>query len=154
MNYVTTLPDFLASTPPGETRSVNYLVRSTTPLPGQSKKRTYLNVEDIRIDCTSPECDGLRNFTCSSPPTDNLAPKERYFFFLDFTCRNCMKSNKTYAIAFEAPLEGGLCAQVLKLGETPQFGARVPSRVISLIGPDKDAFLKGRRAENQGLAAR
>ena len=26
-----------------------------------------------------------------------------------------------------------------------------PSRLISLVGPDRDAFLKGRRSENQGL---
>jgi len=38
-----------------------------------------------------------------------------------------------------------------KFGETPPFGPPTPARVISLIGPDKEYFLKGRRAENQGL---
>jgi hypothetical protein len=39
----------------------------------------------------------------------------------------------------------------LKLGELPLFGPPTPSRVISLIGPDRKIFLKGRRAEIQGL---
>jgi hypothetical protein len=46
---------------------------------------------------------------------------------------------------------GTAYAEILKLGEDPPFGPRVPPRVISLIGPDREAFLKGRRSENQGL---
>jgi hypothetical protein len=41
--------------------------------------------------------------------------------------------------------------EVTKFGETPPFGPPTPAKVITLIGPDKDIFLKGRRAENQGL---
>jgi hypothetical protein len=40
---------------------------------------------------------------------------------------------------------------VYKYGELEPFGPHTPSRLISLIGPDRDLFLKGRRAENQGL---
>lgn len=39
----------------------------------------------------------------------------------------------------------------IKSGEMPSFGSPVPSRVVSLIGPDREIFLRGRRAENQGL---
>lgn len=39
----------------------------------------------------------------------------------------------------------------VKFGELPTFGPHTPSRVISLIGPDRDLFLKGRAAENEGL---
>ena len=38
-----------------------------------------------------------------------------------------------------------------KLGELPIYGPPTPSRLISLIGPDRETFLKGRRCENQGL---
>jgi hypothetical protein len=31
------------------------------------------------------------------------------------------------------------------------YGPPTPSRLISLIGPDRELFLKGRRCENQGL---
>jgi hypothetical protein len=40
---------------------------------------------------------------------------------------------------------------IYKIGELPAFGPPTPSRVISMIGPDRELFLKGRRAENQGL---
>ncbi len=42
-------------------------------------------------------------------------------------------------------------ALIGKLGEIPPFGPPTPSRVISLIGPDREIFLKGRRAEIDGL---
>ena len=38
-----------------------------------------------------------------------------------------------------------------KLGELPPYGPPIPSRLIKLIGPDRDIFLKGRNCENQGL---
>ena len=44
--------------------------------------------------------------------------------------------------------EGGIA---YKLGELPPFGPPTPSRLIKLIGPDREIFLKGRRCENQGL---
>lgn len=40
---------------------------------------------------------------------------------------------------------------MFKFGENPPFGPPTPTRVISLVGPEKDYYLKGRRAENQGL---
>jgi hypothetical protein len=39
----------------------------------------------------------------------------------------------------------------VKLGEFSSFGPPIPSRVITLIGPDRELFIRGRRAENQGL---
>jgi hypothetical protein len=39
----------------------------------------------------------------------------------------------------------------IKLGEYPPFGERTPAKVITLIGPDRELFLNGRRAENHGL---
>lgn len=37
------------------------------------------------------------------------------------------------------------------MGEAPPFGPHTPSRVITLIKPDLELFLKGRRAESQGM---
>ena len=42
----------------------------------------------------------------------------------------------------------GIC---YKFGEYPQHEPPIPSKLIKLIGPDKDMFLKGRNCENQGL---
>lgn len=38
-----------------------------------------------------------------------------------------------------------------KFGEIPPYGPHVPSKLIKLIGPDRDLFLQGRRCESQGL---
>lgn len=38
-----------------------------------------------------------------------------------------------------------------KFGELPTYGPPVSPKLIKLIGPDRDEFLKGRRCENQGL---
>jgi hypothetical protein len=56
---------------------------------------------------------------------------------------------KTYAIA--AILQNDDSWTVFKLGEYPPFGPHLPARVISLIGPDREYFLLGRRAETYGL---
>jgi hypothetical protein len=39
----------------------------------------------------------------------------------------------------------------VKLGEWPAFSPRTPSRVMSIVGQDRELFLKGRRAELEGL---
>ena len=68
---------------------------------------------------------------------------------MTYVCRNCGKSLKTYALLlFQKTLLGGLAQ---KIGEVPAFGPPTPARVISLVGPDRDLFLRGRRAENAGL---
>ncbi len=40
---------------------------------------------------------------------------------------------------------------VMKLGEWPPFGERVSDQLLDLLGSDRDLFLKGKTAENQGL---
>lgn len=40
---------------------------------------------------------------------------------------------------------------MMKFGEYPPFGEPTPSRVISLVGPDRLFFLNGRSEENRGL---
>src|SRR5262249_36869209 len=40
---------------------------------------------------------------------------------------------------------------VQKIAEWPPFSPRTPSKVTSLVGPDRDLFLKGRRAGLEGL---
>jgi hypothetical protein len=45
----------------------------------------------------------------------------------------------------------GPSADVAKLGEWPTFSPPVPTRVNSLIGPDRELFFKGMKAEREGL---
>jgi hypothetical protein len=47
--------------------------------------------------------------------------------------------------------KAGPGGRAIKLGEWPPFGPHTPARVLRLIQPDKDTYLKARQAENQGL---
>jgi hypothetical protein len=47
--------------------------------------------------------------------------------------------------------KSGTGGRAIKLGEWPPFGPHTPARVLRLIQPDKDIYLKARQAENQGL---
>ena len=48
-------------------------------------------------------------------------------------------------------LDSGAC---YKFGELPEYGPPTPARLIKLIGPDRELFLKGTRCENQGRMRR
>ncbi|MFZ4730779.1 MAG: hypothetical protein ACOYMQ_19240, partial [Pseudanabaena sp.] len=72
-------------------------------------------------------------------------------FYLTYRCSNCQKNKKIFSLAAKVDADGSSCGECYKLGELPIYGPPVPSRLIKLIGPDRDAFLKGRRCENQGL---
>jgi hypothetical protein len=74
---------------------------------------------------------------------------KRLYFVIGYTCRNCNRNEKVYAVAGKP--KGAGEGVVMKLGESPPFGSPLASRVISLIGPERELFLKGRRVENQGL---
>jgi len=61
------------------------------------------------------------------------------------------KSLKVYALAVYRAGSSLTNGRAYKFGEVPVFGPPIPARVITLIGPDRDHFLLGRRAENHGL---
>ena len=69
-------------------------------------------------------------------------------FFFTYTCCNCSKFQKTYSVRIGRV---GGSASAVKFGEIPPFGPPLSPRLISLIGPDYDLFMKGWRAERQGL---
>lgn len=101
----------------------------------------------IRLYCESDTCDGIRLFQCRdnhhiSFPLD--------FEFIKYVCRNCGRTEKIFALAL-APDEDKRSCRVQKLGEMPPFGPPTPSRVMKLVGVDRELFLKGRRAELHGL---
>src|SRR5215203_6012781 len=60
------------------------------------------------------------------------------------------KIQKIFSLAV-LPSNRGTFGHCSKFGEHPVFGPPTSSRLISLAGPDRETFLKGRRCENQGL---
>ncbi|MEJ1403781.1 MAG: hypothetical protein RPU73_07935 [Candidatus Sedimenticola sp. (ex Thyasira tokunagai)] len=73
------------------------------------------------------------------------------FLYIKYRCSNCQKSEKTYSLAAKLNIDFEPEGKCYKFGELPAFGPPVSPKLIKLIGPDRDEFLKGRRCENQGL---
>ena len=140
-------PDFLMQCPPGRKKRV----RDSIQRDPRSGVDCLVAVPPIRLPCEGEQCGGVRVFQ-RVPTGDSLRldPNEWGVktAFLKYWCRNCSRTGKTYAVGF---WQNGEDVSAVKIGEWPPFGPRIPSRVISLIGPDRELFLKGRRAESQGL---
>lgn len=106
---------------------------------------------EIQLPCPNEACNGIRFFRCISQPK-SLTRGHFVNDFLTYRCWNCQKTEKVFSVSVrwdeDAYLESG---DAIKFGEFPPFGPPTPARLIKLIGPDRDAFLSGRRCENQGL---
>lgn len=112
-----------------------------------------LKTPEIHLHCSNETCQGMRVFR-NSEKTEVIFDKQNptQQLFLVYRCSNCQRSTKTFAVRLTAALEkGAKSGLAVKFGELPPFGPPTPSRLVSLIGPDRDALLKGRRCENQSL---
>jgi hypothetical protein len=142
---VATIADFFEKCPPGTEVRIEVL--------GEQKFAQYssywsIPMPFVQLHCSSVACAGLRFFSPLGEET--LDPGKTACHFTAYVCRNCGETQKNYAYTATLDDEGN--GGVLhKYGEHPAFGPPVPSRVVSLVGPDKEYFLKGRRAENQGM---
>jgi hypothetical protein len=142
------MAEFLETVPPDAAKHVSDLGRAQA-LRGLRPDESYsLNQPELQLHCSSELCGGTRIFT--APGSEKYLPQdEPSFHFLQYVCRNCRRSTKTFALYARGQAGGSGLA--MKLGEIPTFGPPVPAKVISLVGPDRDDFLRGRRSENQGL---
>ena len=116
-----------------------------------SSNATVMNKPEIQLHCSHESCNGNRFFRCISTEKIYLVTEKYNHFYLTYRCSNCQKNKKIFSLAAKVDADGSSCGECYKLGELPIYGPPVPSRLIKLIGPDRDAFLKGRRCENQGL---
>ena len=111
---------------------------------------TYRSLEtpDIKLYCEDEDCEREQIFSCIE--SGGTIPEAKWeSVFLAYQCRNCSQSNKLFAVMVQAWAGGAGIA--IKYGEIPPFGPVVPARVLRLIQPDVELFLKGSRAEAQGL---
>lgn len=108
-----------------------------------------LSLPYIQLHCDSPLCHGVRYFEADN--NGIYLDKNRYReHFTTYTCRNCGVTKKTYAFWGKVG-DDGISVTLMKFGEYPPFGPHTPARVITIIGGERDYFLKGRRAENLDL---
>lgn len=147
---VLTFGEFLESHPPNQMVRVErvggwYL--------NQNDGSKYLGIlaPEIQLHCPHEACNGVRFFRCISKPA-KISRLQFVNDYLTYRCCNCQKTEKIFSVSVR--LGGGDVSEfgdAIKFGEIPPFGPPAPTRLIKLIGPDRDAFLSGRRCENQGL---
>lgn len=147
-----TLKEFLESIPPYREMEITDLNIFDGNLE-LGMGNVYSNYPDITVEC--PICGGKRIFARKKylSETTNFDDSKTKAFI--YTCKNCEKFEKIYTLKFielnEETKTRFLPGKIMKVGEYPPFGDSIPSKVISLVGKERDFFLKGRRCENQSL---
>lgn len=142
-----TVAEFLETIPPNQVCKISDLVFTlqdgTTPW-------FILRRSQLALHCTDDKCNGVRFFRCVDSDKYDLPTDGFRDMYIRYVCSNCRNTTKTFSVSaqMEADRKTGL---VLKYGEFPPFGPPTPARLIKLVGPDREVFLKGRRCENQGL---
>lgn len=115
--------------------------------------KVRFNYPDIEIEC--PMCKGKRFFSTddysnSLNTIDNTENK-----LIIYKCKNCNKAQKIFTLQSNKIQEDiknqYIPGKIQKLGEYPPFGGSIPAKVMTLVGKERDFFLKGRRCENQSL---
>ena len=141
--------DFLETIPPGTLTKIADLTKKHYYQGGSLAGHEVISPE-IQLHCPSDSCNGVRFFRRSSKSMPDLGDDGYNYFYVSYTCSNCRDYEKTFSLAAQRDdsKTSGVC---YKFGELPEFGPPTPSRLIKLIGPDRELFLKGRRCENQGL---
>ena len=143
--------DFLESTPPsGKIHLVSGVVKANPP-PANTKGLNWkysIQLPNLDLFCDTEICGGIRQFSCSHYFTIPGGSFSNHY--LMYRCNNCDTNQKIYAIRFK-PKGLDDKAEVIKLGEYLPFGAPLPAKLITLIGSDREYFLQGWRAENQGM---
>ena len=138
--------EFLEKVPPGRNASAKILVIEQDT--GYSRNY-HFRLPVLELHCDTELCNGTRFFEPVGGPIyfEFGKPENR---FVTFRCRNCEINQKTYALECLVN-QDRVSGNFFKFGEAPPFGPPIPARVITLIGPEKEYYLKGSRAENQGL---
>ena len=138
--------DFLESHPPGQVARIDkvWAIKNGSP---------RIIIPEIRLHCSNQLCNGTRFFRCYSVPPE-VSKGNFVLAYLRYRCANCQGTDKVFSVAVRMdsdPSDYLETGDAQKFGEIPPFGPPASSKLIKLIGPDRDTFLKGRRCENQGL---
>ncbi len=158
--------DFLTDRPPGTRASVDRAAARQAP----NQHQVLLVVPELQLHCDgkcqcvafckgNTQAIGRLFGGCQGAAIGQYGPPAGagnlpYDALLNYSCEKCYRVVKSYALRFwsvaVSPNEVEF-VDVQKLAEWPPFSPRTPGKVTSLIGPDRDLYPKGRRAEMEGL---
>lgn len=144
----TPLAEFLESVSPGSITDVSGLAVPWKYNSGQLGGYRFA-APDVQLHCPNEACNGIRFFRQTGSRED-LESGKWQFFYATYRCSNCQDTEKTFSIALRRE-SGATDGQCYKFGELPGYGPPIPARLMKMVGPDRELFLKGRRCENQGL---
>lgn len=144
------LAEFLENIPPNQLIHVTGLAKYTRSR-SAGYEESHMLAPEIQLHCDNDNCHGTRFFRCTSGEGQVLSATGYRYFYMTYQCSNCQENDKTFSLAAKVDKEGSATGEVYKFGELPTYGPPTPARLIKLIGPDREIFLKGRRCENQGL---
>jgi hypothetical protein len=139
-----TAKEFFEEIPPGKAVPIENLAKKTGLYIGDND----FILPELNLYCDVDTCEGFRLF--EPKESRKLFAEQWNDLFVEYICKNCGKRIKTYALlAFlNKDRKGG---KLYKYGELPEFGPPTPSRVVTVLGAERDYYFKGRRVENQGL---
>lgn len=141
--------EFLESVPPGTLTNIADLTKARYYQGGNYAGHALVTPE-IQLHCPSDPCNGIRFFRRTNSSVPDIPDDNFHFFYITYVCSNCRKTEKTFSLAAQRD-EKSVSGKCYKFGELPEYGPPTAARLIKLIGPDRELFLKGRRCENQGL---
>lgn len=111
---------------------------------------------DVTLNFFSPGQIDLHCEKDGGSRTFHTGPKiylkeSRTYQFITYTCRNCQKTTKTFAVLFERKEQGDV--EVMKLGEFPPFSTPISPQIPRLLTDqaDLELYRRGVRAIAQGL---
>lgn len=140
------LKEFFESTPPGARVMISGIPypqkRPPAIIGAPQRRREPSLLPNIQLHCDEDPCGGVRNFATQTEL--ELAESEAKLLFINYICKNCHRSIKTYAISIERFLMEDEAVRAFKFGEDPAFGPPLPSKLIALVRPEWDYFQKGR----------
>lgn len=147
------LVTFLTEVPPGSPTRVELEIDIPRDVIVRASSPPKLTFPNIRLHCSSKGCNGVRQFQSRTEIVfANVVPGRFFRTFAVYVCKDCDFEVKVIALRFKAKsADSAIYFEALKLGEEPAFGPPTPSKAMTLIGGDRDLFLKGRRCELQGL---
>ena len=147
-----TFSEFLQNTPPNQLAHISDLAvrQNIGPYPNT---RWVINTPALELHCPDDPCNGIRFFRCFDLSLDrkSLEQDTVNYLYVTYQCSNCGKTLKLYSLSVTIDTIGESHGTCYKFGEYPPYGPPVSPKLIKLIGPDRDIFLKGRRCENQGF---
>ncbi len=144
----------LKDKPPGCYKNVQDVLYQTTRGMISSEEITAVKTPELQLFCDNEKCKGIRTFSYPDYPFIHSEIEYGYYpdnaVFIEYLCQNCQEYNKIYALIIDR-ISKSHNADVTKVGEYPFYDEPIPTILFSILGPDKELFLKGKRSESQNL---